>query len=387
MSQLRRICLIGATFVVGCSATPSTTPGRLADAGAIENPVNAPLDAGPIDNGAGRLALAPAASSGAPREDDAGQPQSCAQAEYEAKLRPLDMLVVLDQSGSMTEHDDRWTPVTQALVRFVSSSDAAGMGVALQYFPLGEDDDEKCDPDSYAEPDVPMAPLPENAQPITDSIAAHYFDKANCCDAPQHKGTPTKPAVSGGVDYLKRWLKQHADHSAALLLATDGEPSDVCDDNEISDVAKVIEAAAKGSPAIPSYVVGIGDEDGLQDLAAAGGTGLGALLVDGSGKNTERELLDALGKIRARALSCEFALPEAAGSDPDNVAIEVAGGKAGTQSLGRVPSKEGCAKTTAPAFYAMNTGLALCPDTCSSVMNQAESQLRIIVGCRAPDLL
>jgi hypothetical protein len=313
-----------------------------------------------------------------------GDGSQCAKAEYEAKIKPLQMMILLDQSGSMTEHDDRWTPVTLALKKFVSSGQAAGMGVGLQYFPLAGDDDAKCAPATYAPPDVALSDLPGNAQAMVASIDAHHFTKDNCCDASEHQGTPTRPALEGVMSYLRTWLGAHPDHHGVILLATDGEPSE-CDDNDIEDVSRVIGEAAKATPAIPTYVVGIGDEEDLGELAEAGGTGAGAFLVDGTGMETEQQLLAALAKIRGEALSCDFPLPEGMDADPSNVNVQRTKGQESPRTLVQVPGEGECVKATHGGWYYDDAGtrLHLCPTTCNEVLADPTSKLAIVVGCAA----
>jgi hypothetical protein len=318
-------------------------------------------------------------------DGDAGIGTGCARAQYSAKLKPLDMFILLDQSGSMTEDDDRWTPTTKALKKFVAESQVAGMGVALQYFPLGPDDDVKCEADTYAKPAVEMQPLPGNAQPIIDSIDAHYFTKDNCCDAPEHDGTPTRPAMEGVAAYMRAWVTAHSDRAGVILLATDGEPSPVCDDNGIDEVSEVIADASKGDPAIPTYVIGIGHEDKLEELAEAGDTGLSALIVDGTGVDTESDLLDALGEIRGEALPCDFELPQGEDVDPLKVNIQRSIGSAAAVNLVHVQAKADCKAVDRPAWYYDDrddpTRVILCPKTCDEVVSDPSSSIQIVLGC------
>jgi hypothetical protein len=294
------------------------------------------------------------------------------------------MFILLDQSGSMTENDDRWTPVTQALKTFVASDGAAGLGVALQYFPLGPNDDVKCQPATYATPDVAMRALPGNAQAMAASIDAHYFTKAQCCNTPEHDGTPTRPAMEGVTMYMRAWLTDHPDHAGVVLLATDGEPSPVCDNNGIAEVSTVIAAAAAGMPAVPSYVIGIGHTDKLKQLATAAGTGVGPFIVDGTGVNTEHELLDALAQVRGEALPCDFPMPQGPGIDPLNVNVEHDKGGAASM-LVNVAAAAACSSAGRPAWYyddgANPTHIVLCPDACNQIASDPTSKIRIIVGC------
>jgi hypothetical protein len=316
---------------------------------------------------------------------DAGFGTGCASARYSAELRPLDMFILLDQSGSMTEDDDRWTPTTHALKTFVGEPQVAGMGVALQYFPLGPDDDVKCEADTYSKPDVKMLALPGNAQPIVDSIDAHYFTKDNCCDAPEHDGTPTRPAMEGAVAYMRAWVKAHPDRSGVILLATDGEPSPVCDDNGIDEVSDVIADATSGDPSIPTYVIGIGHEDKLEELAEAGDTGLSALIVDGTGVTTESDLLAALSAVRGQALPCDFALPEGEEIDPLKVNIQRSAGDSDPVNLVHVADKAGCKAVDRPAWYYDDaehpTRVTLCPKACDDVVSDPRSSIEVVVGC------
>jgi hypothetical protein len=368
------------SVVCGCagSSTPSadtlSTAGTnsVRDASLDSPPENAP----PLVRGD--------SSAGAPPGVDAAPEPGCAKAQYAAHFKPLDMLILLDQSGSMTEDEDRWTPVTKAIKQFVTSQEAAGLGVGLQYFPLGKDDDSKCDMDSYATPAVALRSLPDNAQAMVTSIDAHYFSKDECCDTPEHSGTPTRPAMEGVIAYMRGWLSKYPDHRGVILLATDGEPSSVCDGNKVADVAKVMKDAVNHSPSLTSYVIGIGENDKLEDLAAAGGTGSAALIVDGTGVHTERDLLAALAKVRGEAVSCDFPLPDAVAADRAHVNVQQRRAQGAPLTLVQVPNQAGCAQVDQPAWYyatPASTQLSLCPVTCSEVLADSSTTLEIVLGC------
>lgn len=372
--------LILIAFLAACSKSASVQPSAGAAAldagGGARGGVSAGSSAGAGASVAGQSGVAPDDSS--TFDASAG----CAKAEYEAKLRPLDMLVLLDQSGSMTEHEDRWTPTTNAIKRFVGASESNGVGIGLQYFPLGKNDGEKCETQTYAEPAVSLGTLPGNAKAMTDSIDAHYFTKENCCDAPEHQGTPTRPAIEGVFAYLRSWLKEHPERNAIVLLATDGEPSE-CNNNDIDDVSASVAQAANGMPSIKTYVIGIGDQENLGDLAEAGATGQGAFLVDGSGMQTEVQLLDALAKIRGATLRCDFEVPSGADSDPNKTNVARASGAKPATTLVKVPQESDCAKATAGGWYsdAASRHILLCPDTCREVLADSTAKVSIVVGC------
>jgi hypothetical protein len=328
--------------------------------------------------------------SGIDLDSGAGSPgigPTCATAELAATLKPLDIYIMLDRSGSMTEFGDRWTPVTSAIKAFVNSPRSLGLGVGLQYFPLGVTSEEKCDVAAYASPDVPIAILPGNAGPLGESIDAHYFTQAECCDEPEHSGTPTRPAVEGALQYLRTWLSSQEDRVAVLLLATDGQPTKVCDNNGVPAVVSAIAAGASGSPPVYTYVIGIGVEENLAQMAEAGGTASPPFIVDGAGgEKTEQEFLSALSLIRGKKLSCDVAIPDGAGSDPWLINVQYrAEGVGDPATLLYVSSAADCDPAISGWYYddpEAPTRVILCPETCTAVRSDARAKLEVVVGCR-----
>jgi hypothetical protein len=65
---------------------------------------------------------------------------ACAAQTQRAERLPLDMYVMLDSSGSMTEltssGQTKWDAIRAALTAFLRDPSSAGIGVGLQYFPL-----------------------------------------------------------------------------------------------------------------------------------------------------------------------------------------------------------------------------------------------------------
>jgi hypothetical protein len=344
-------------LLVACSERAPTTH----DAGGLASRIDAAAPSARID-----------AARDARQSADAS---SCLRAEYTALARPLDMLILLDQSGSMQEDEDRWTPTTNALKTFVGAPDLARTGVAMQYFPLGRDDEEKCEAARYAVPDVAMNTLPDNRDPVRASIDAHWFSHEQCCDTEEHSGTPTRPAIEGAAAYLRAWLVAHTEHVGVILLATDGEPSGVCDDNRVDDVAAAIASAAAATPPVKTYVIGIGDNDALDALAEAGGTGQGALIVDGSGAQTEAQFLAAIGRIREAALPCDYPL-----GDVDPARLNLVSSVGGDElELRNVARREDC--TRDGWYFDGPSRVALCPEACRE-LGQARGAVRVREGCQ-----
>jgi hypothetical protein len=70
----------------------------------------------------------------------AGIGNECASETRQAELIPLDLYLMIDTSGSMTENTSggqtKWTAVRNALNSFLGSTEATGLGVGIQYFPI-----------------------------------------------------------------------------------------------------------------------------------------------------------------------------------------------------------------------------------------------------------
>ena len=84
-----------------------------------------------------------------------GNGSSCAMSTVTAQQSPLDLYVMLDQSGSMTESvsgvGTKWSTVTSALDSFLTQPGLTGFSVGLQYFGLpGTGFGDSCTAGDYA---------------------------------------------------------------------------------------------------------------------------------------------------------------------------------------------------------------------------------------------
>jgi hypothetical protein len=326
----------------------------------------------------------PAADDGT--QDD-GDFEGCARDMRESKPGPVDLFILLDQSGSMTTGQDRWTPVTDALRDFIRDPAFAELGVGLEYFPRDatfERDPIICLPETYATPEVTLAALGDNATLLEESLTAHHFTNENSHDF-VHRGTPTRAAVDGVLTYLRGWVAEHPDHRTYLLLATDGTPSGSCDDNDIPMVAAALAAAASANPPVPTYVIGIGEIENLAQLAMGGGTGHGPFVVDDG--QTEQQFRAALEEIRTLSVPCDYAIPaieeEGVSIDYGKVNVRVSQAGADPMTLPQTPNADAC-RADRPAWYYDNpdspTKVLLCPAACASV-HQENAKLEIVYGC------
>jgi len=233
----------------------------------------------------------------------------------------------------------------------------------------------------YAKPEVPIALLPMNAQPLINSINMHM----------PGGGTPTRPALEGALTYTKDWAMKNIDHKVVVVLATDGDPSG-CSMNTIPDVEALASGYFNGSPSIPTYVVGVGTSlVSLNGIAAAGGT-TKAFIVD-AGANTVQQFIDAMDTIRKTAgLGCEYSIPAPMGGMIDFGKVNVqyvpgGGGKPIDILHAKDPSQ--CDPVTGGWYYNDNanpTKIELCPATCMVVEKDSMGEINIIFGCETIDI-
>jgi len=182
---------------------------------------------------------------------------------------PLDMVVMLDRSGSMAWCANgknppcpggaltRWNAVKQALGAYAGSTDAAGTTMALDYFPLPESD--QCPVSHYMTPSVDWSLLPGKASDIQSSLNGTN----------PNGGTPTVPALQGAINLARQRAIANPNNKVVVVLATDGEPN-----NCSSTIAGVAAVAADGlaGGAIVTPAVTVGNEA----LETTTGTATGA---------------------------------------------------------------------------------------------------------------
>lgn len=332
----------------------------------------------------------------------------CASETIEGDGLPLDMYIMLDQSGSM-DSDGKWSSVTSAIQNFMALPESTGLGVGIQYFPWGpqcpdlcgstpdcgtgcgnctvigpfgicDGPGDACNVSEYANPEVPIGVLPDIAMDITTSMAGHG----------PTGGTPTAPALTGALDYARTHALANPNHVTIVVLATDGLPQ-ACDPTDIPSIAQIAAGGVSGSPSILTFVIGVGNElSNLNAIAQGGGTNQ-AFIVD-SGNNAEQQFLDALEQIKGTALGCAYSIPQPDSGTPDydhvNVQYTPEPG-AEAQPIPYVGSPASCPANGDGWYYndASNpTQIILCPFTCSRVEGDEDGKVDIVLGCETVPL-
>jgi hypothetical protein len=297
----------------------------------------------------------------------------------------LDMIIMLDQSGSMADAisgGTKWSMVAYALDSFLNDPGSAGVGVALQFFSLplvGQktptDTMFSCTASDYATPAVPMAVLPANAKNVTGSIAAHVPSGP----------TPTNTALEGVMTYARAWAAVNPTHHVVIVLATDAEPHGCQDTPTVIDIAA---AAFASTPSIATYVIGVGQLlTSLNEFARAGGTGQ-AFIIDTSANGT-KQFVDAMYSIRVgQGLPCEYAVPGAEGGTVDvsevNLDYRPGTDSAKTVPLWRVTDASQCSLDKLGWYYDDPVSphkMRLCDQACSQIKLDVHGEMNISVGC------
>jgi hypothetical protein len=304
-----------------------------------------------------------------------GNGSSCAMSMVTAQQSPLDIYMMLDQSGSMTDTvsggGTKWSTVTSALDSFLTQPGLTGFSVGLQYFGLpGSGFGDSCTASDYATAAVEIAALPGSATALTTSIAAHS----------PTSGTPTSAALQGAINHASAWATAHAGDVTAVVLATDGDPEE-CDTN-LTNINAIAAAGWAASPKIATFVIGVGSSlSALNGIAAAGGT-TSAFLVD-TNANVNQQFLAAMNAIRNSA-SCTYQIPLPMSGTVDYTQVNVVFTPNGGQQLTipNVANKLACPASGDGWYYdnpANPTAIILCETTCGSV--QASGVVQITLGC------
>ncbi len=289
--------------------------------------------------------------------------------------------------------DNKWDNVKSAFTQFFLEPNAAGIGVALRFWPDSFDFsdpsppiacndavDFSCGPAVVAaceQPEVDVGPLsdPAHAQKLIAAFNAHQPDGS----------TPTSAALDGATKWAAKFVFNH-NHAeqAIVVLVTDGEPT-TCDINPTS-INKIAEKALDGAGVL-TFAVGLAgsNQATMNAIAQAGGTGQAFMINNGM---AAQDLLDALKQIQANAVSCSFAMPLPPNPkdeiDLEKVDVNYTPSNGGAKSkFGQVAGAFACG--AAGGFYYDNptkpTTINLCPASCSKVQIDNGAKVDIFLGC------
>jgi len=403
--RLAGVALVAGAWIYGCSA----------DSSQLSNDASSGTNSGGAGAAGGDDVFAGVGGSDSTGSGIGG---GCASETVDGTGIPLDMYIMLDQSGSMGDSvsgGTKWSAVTDAINAFMALPASTGIGVGIQYFPLttgtmtcnpnpicyvdtdcgaqgcgpcfgavppsfpgicmGALDSDSCEVNDYATPDVAIAPLPGVAAAITGSMANHS----------PTGGTPTAPALQGAIDHATTQAMANPDHAVIVVLATDGDPTS-CTPTDIPGIQGIAASGFNATPSIATFVIGVGQLQANLDAIAQSGGSNAAFIVDTS-QNVEQQFLDALEAIKGTALGCAYGIPEPTMGNPDykkvNVEWTPPGGS--PEILPYVESPAQC-PANGPGWYYNDvndpTQILLCPYSCDEVEAASDGgQIRIVLGC------
>jgi hypothetical protein len=356
---------------------------------------------------------------------------ACAADAVDSQLTPVNLIFIIDKSGSMGDDADgdwfhletRWNPVKEAVLAFFEEPGSTHLFASLDFFPAEGGIEVACDPAEYKPPrlDVRLTSL-EEVQRFIDELEG----------ITPSGGTPTWPAVRGSLDYAMELTEADPNSRSVVVLVTDGQPGlmsvpiddpaaastmkETCYEyghidvpNDMYEVADIVQDAHDNHN-IDTYVVGMhdgerGSEDFVNDLndvarAGSGGNREATIVTDQDPALTRNTLQSLLTSIRSSYLSCKMPVPEAEEGAESvdfgkvNVTIEMNGQQ---YALVKV---QGCLgglgwqylydnqpANVPPDEKADPVGLELCESTCATVQGNAGVRLIVELGCvsRVPE--
>jgi len=322
-----------------------------------------------------------------------------------ASLRPLTLMIMFDRSGSLVNHStidpvtmlDRWQTATSALSSFFGDPRAAGLNVALRFFPdnypEGVCTDATCDADACSEVLVDVgtltaAPAPEDLQEaaLLDAIAVSTPTMVSA----QSGGTPIHPALAGALRWAAAYQSAHEEQKTVVVFLTDGYPLG-CDE-DFQHIG-ALSADALATSGIPTYSIGLADSMGVGSspelmnlIATQGGTDQAYFIDDGP--TAAEALLDTFDSIRGTALPCDFPVPEATDNgkptDTSLVNVVFTTGNGVESTFTKVDDAAHCGQASAWHYDddAAPTRIYLCPASCDSAKSEPNASLEVLVGCK-----
>lgn len=321
------------------------------------------------------------ACDGVPFGEAGAGTDGCTGVSSEAEPVALDLFIMMDRSISMNNPVDgtdmtRWEALQAAVEAFTQSSASNDIRVGIGFFGItgGNDDELDCNASNYATPTVPIGAL---ADVGPDLVAAM---------AKVHPGglTPAAPALAGAYEYAASVAGGDTGRATAVLLVTDGYPTQ-CQPTSVAEIAAMAKEAHLNAPYLRTYVIGLSGDVNLDAIAVAGGTHA-AFKVDEGDVTSSFE--DALGNVTNTKIACEYALPPPPDGTQklDLTRVQVTYTTASDDATEEIPAIggiESCTRASNGGWYYDNpddpTSILVCPCTCTRF---EAGRVDVSVGCR-----
>jgi hypothetical protein len=285
---------------------------------------------------------------------------------------------MFDKSGSMDQTPSgssmsKFDAVKAGLLTFAADPSSSGMTAQLTFFGQGSGS-AFCSAGTYTS----GVKVKSTALPDSTALAGGFSGVT------PDGSTPTQAALDGAIAQAQAIAAANPDHKVAIVMLTDGLPQGCSDDSNITPASNDAKAAFSATTSIPTYVIGVGNlKSNLDTLAAAGGTSSAYILTDTNTATTNTELIAALGSIRGKTATCNFALPAPPTGETlnvDAVNVQYTDTSGTTQTL---DYDQNC--TSGNGWHYDDASnpkeIDLCDNTCNTVKTQATGKVSIAFGC------
>jgi hypothetical protein len=315
---------------------------------------------------------------------------TCAAEVTSATRAEVDVIVVIDTSGSMDEETNQ---VKQNINTFASTIGGSGLDAHVIMI---------------AEKPLPL-PVPPGF-PIPGICVPQPLAGANCADNPPvfHQ---INTAV-GSNDSLQIILDNYGTYAPWLRPSAYKVFIEVTDDNSTSktwqqfDTELLAKSAAqfgdttkrryifdsicgwkRTTPVLDAQKCGsaVNTGDQYQNLSQLTGG-----IVDSVCETDYSSVFNNIAKGLVTKLGCEFAVPKSttgAQTDPGSVVVNYTPGGGAVQALTRVTDASKCGSIADAWYYDDNTSptkIIFCPTTCNTAGADTSGKLEIALGCEAP---
>lgn len=353
--------MLTALLLAGC-AEEATTQGGAGAGGS-----------GAGAGGSGAQGATGGAGAGFAQGGDGGSGgmPACVSVSEKAEPTALDIVFLLDWSSSM--QGESWEGTTTALQSFLIDPLSAGISAGIVFYPtIKPFFEDTCDKNLYKQLDVPIASLPGNAFPITNSFPA------DALGAP----SPLYGGLAGALMAATARQDAFPDHKVIVVLAADGGYNG-CGFSIDSIAAWAKDAVDYNG--VKTYVIAVQSADiDFEPLEKIANQGETFTVYDATDID---QFSEKIAEIRAAALGCDFAIPEPPeGLDlvPDEVNVTyLPGGYDIPLTLPRADDLIDCGNQ--PGWYYDNNAnpkkILICPASCSTIQNDDEAEVAVAFGC------
>jgi hypothetical protein len=399
------VFLAGIAIPGGCASNASNSPGNeIIGTGATGTGASGTGAGTGRDDAGNVIGLGDGATPApdGPQNFDAGLDGGCAGIYSAVKLTPVNLIFIVDKSGSMgagggqSGPDDRakrWDPMVTAFTTFFNSVTSPALQASFTFFPA------PCDLDLDAgggcvclaaeyNPDTLSANVSQSV-PLTQ-IAGHqktFTDFLN--NNEPGGGTPTIAALQGSYTYATSVQAASPPNGVTyVVLITDGAPgfgvmTDAgavgdkgCTGNDIPTIASVAQSYA--NQGIKTYVFGMGGIANLDRIATAGGNPLVTINI-GDPATTTQQFLDVLNSIPKPIFNCTHPIPTTTGLDLSKVNVYYTNSASTDQHL--IPNNPACSRGDKSGWYMQGNNIELCQVTCDQLKAEPSSALNVQFGC------